>query len=93
MSFVFRLLKTLRGGGRDIQHDDTDEVFPAHYLDQLGIISTSFISLTFQFKDVLDPQKLHDSLVKLLEMEGWKKLGGRLRRDVRYRKPFQDLKS
>ncbi|OJJ47737.1 hypothetical protein ASPZODRAFT_15186 [Penicilliopsis zonata CBS 506.65] len=39
------------------------------------------MSYTLRFNDVLDPEKLHSSLVELLKIGDWKKLGGRLRRN------------
>ncbi|KAJ5176081.1 uncharacterized protein N7482_001958, partial [Penicillium canariense] len=40
----------------------------------------SSITYTFRFNEVLDPSKLHSSLVKLFTIGDWRKLGGRLRR-------------
>ena len=84
MEIFSRLYDRLTGGGRQIQPDDTDDIFPVHFVDQASIIRASIISYTFRFNDVLEPGKLHDSLVKLLGMKDWRKLGGRLRKDVRY---------
>ncbi|KAL8780691.1 MAG: hypothetical protein Q9194_000794 [Teloschistes cf. exilis] len=74
--------------GRKV-HDDSqnqctssDEVFPVHPLDQAGIVRSSVISYTFRYDDVLDADKLRSSLVSLLEIEGWRKFGGRLRLDA-----------
>jgi hypothetical protein len=44
------------------------------------------MTYTFRCNDVLNPKKVHDSLAQLLEMPGWRKLGGRLCRDVSYEK-------
>ncbi|KAK2753455.1 hypothetical protein FQN54_007845 [Arachnomyces sp. PD_36] len=83
MGFISRLFSGGRGK-RDAQQDDDDlddEVFPIHFLDMIGITPHCTMGFTFQYDDVLDPEKLHGSLVRLLEMEGWRKMGGRLRRD------------
>ncbi len=85
MELLFRLLSRLARAGRRIQHVKTDDVFPVHFIDQAGLIRESIINYTFQFNDVLDAEKLHDSLVSLLRIGDWKKLGGRLRLDVRDR--------
>ena len=37
---------------------------------------------TYRFDDVLDADKLGESLSLLFQMEGWRKLGGRLRLKV-----------
>ena len=62
---------------------DDDEVFPVHFIDQGAIIRTSIINYTFRYNNVLDADKLHSSLVKLLTTQGeWRKFGGRLRLNV-----------
>ena len=40
------------------------------------------MSYIFQFNDVLDGQKLADSLSALLEIGDWRKLGGRFQYNV-----------
>lgn len=68
--------------------DETDlrnemyEVFPIHFIDQAAIVRDSIISYTFRYSHVLEAQKLRDSLAILLASSGWRKLGGRLRRNV-----------
>lgn len=37
---------------------------------------------TFRFNAAMEAQKLRDSLQRLFEMEGWKKLGARIRMNV-----------
>lgn len=82
------ILRRLFGRKVHYDHQDqctsSDEVFPVHPLDQAGIVRSSIISYTFRYDDVLDAEKLRNSLVGLLEMEGWRKFGGRLRLDVSY---------
>ena len=63
-------------------HSETGHVFPVHFIDQAGLIRASIINYTLRFNDVLSPSKLHSSLVELLEIGDWRKLGGRLRRTV-----------
>lgn len=57
-----------------------DLVYPVHLHD------ANFVKLlmvcTLRFDSILDPQKLHSALTRLLEIGDWKKLGGRLRRNV-----------
>lgn len=69
---------------RQAQPVETDSIFPVHPLDQVGIIRASIISYTFRYAAILNPGKLRDALVRLLEMGDWRKLGGRLRVNVRY---------
>lgn len=84
MVFFYGLLSHLTQASRQIEQVNTDEIFPVHFIDQAGLIRASIISYTFRYNDVLDPEKLHDSLVKLLGIGDWRKFGGRLRLDVRY---------
>lgn len=82
MEILRRLLGRKVYDGPQNQCTSSDEVFPVHPLDQAGIVRSSVISYTFRYDDVLDADKLRSSLVSLLEIEGWRKFGGRLRLDV-----------
>jgi hypothetical protein len=63
----------------------TDEVVPVHLFDDTSALRRVIMVWTFRFEEVLDPEKLNDSLSQLFQMEGWRKLGGRYRRRVRQR--------
>ena len=41
------------------------------------------VSWVMRFNDILDADKLRSSLARLLEIGDWRKLGGRLRQNVR----------
>ncbi|KAF9873288.1 putative lysr family regulatory protein [Colletotrichum karsti] len=56
-----------------------DEVLPVHFVDQAAIMRTSIINYTFRYNKVLEAEKLHNALLQLVQMPGWRKLGGRLR--------------
>lgn len=58
------------------------DVYPAHLLDDCDNYRKLFMSYIFQFNDVLDGQKLADSLSALLEIGDWRKLGGRFQFNV-----------
>lgn len=61
----------------------TDQVIPLHWFED-GVMWKKVIVYTlFVFDDVLDPEKLRTSLEKLVARDGYKKLGARLRRNVR----------
>jgi hypothetical protein len=60
----------------------TDEVFPTHFLDDTPGNRSFVLVWTLRFNDVLDADMLHSSLSRLLEKEGWRKMGGRLRMNV-----------
>lgn len=57
----------------------TDEIIPAKFFDDTPVNRNIVLYLTFRFNDVLNASSLHDSLSSLLEIDGWGRLGGRLR--------------
>jgi hypothetical protein len=59
-------------------HDD-DVVYPLHMLDDSKTLRSIVVAWTLRFDDVLDVEKLHDSLSRLLEIGDWRMIGGRLR--------------
>ena len=69
--------------GKIIKRAD-GEVLPLHFLDDVAERRSEVLVWTLRFNDVLDPELLYDSLSRLLEAEGWRKLGGRLRQDVNF---------
>ncbi|KAI7765337.1 hypothetical protein LZL87_009866 [Fusarium oxysporum] len=56
-----------------------DIVYPTHMIDNVSILKFLVMAWTMRFNDVLDAEKLHQSLSELLTIGDWKKLGGRLR--------------
>lgn len=58
--------------------DGQEEVYPLHKLDDIKSFRNNVIWM-MRFNDVLDAEKLADSLSRLLEIGDWKKLGGRFR--------------
>ena len=61
----------------------TDRVTPVGFFDNTIIFRTFVLYTLFVFDDVLDVQKLHGSLERLVRRPGWNKLGARLRKTVR----------
>ena len=61
-----------------------DDVYPVHYYDDDAMLRSIMVLWSFVYNDVLDAEKLHSSLARLLEKEGWRKLGGRLRLNVSF---------
>lgn len=49
-----------------------DEVFPVHTFDDPGRNEIIVTSWTMRFNDVLDKDRLHESLIKLLEIGDWR---------------------
>lgn len=60
-----------------------DIVATSSLWDNMDIMREQVLITTLQFDDILDPELLRVSLVKLINCEGWTKLGGRLRLNVR----------
>lgn len=65
----------------DDDHASTD-VYPVHMLDDSSTTRPLTLAWVFRFNDVLDVEKLRDSLTALLEIGDWKKLSGRIQRKV-----------
>ncbi|KAK1981334.1 hypothetical protein LZ30DRAFT_592953 [Colletotrichum cereale] len=57
----------------------TDDVYPVHFFDDTKPFREMLLNWTLRFDDVLDAEKLHVSLAKLLDIGDWRKLGGRMR--------------
>jgi hypothetical protein len=62
---------------------ESDEIHPVHMLDDTKTLRGIIVTWTLRFNDVLDADKLNSSLSRLLEIGDWRKLGGRLRLNVR----------
>lgn len=62
-------------------HLATDQILPIHDIDDRTATRT-VLCWTLRFDAVLDVEKLHAALVRLLEIGDWRKLGGRLRQNV-----------
>ncbi|KAL4926777.1 uncharacterized protein BDV17DRAFT_141202 [Aspergillus undulatus] len=58
---------------------ESDDVYPVHLLDSSKTLRNIVVTWTLRFDDVLDADKLHVSLARLLEIGDWRKIGGRLR--------------
>ncbi|KAM4056683.1 transcriptional regulator sdnM [Hirsutella rhossiliensis] len=62
----------------------TDEILPVFFFDDTPMLRNAVMCWTMRFNDVLDPEKLHQSLARLLERgDGWRKLRGRIRLNQR----------
>ncbi|PKS12300.1 hypothetical protein jhhlp_001600 [Lomentospora prolificans] len=59
----------------------TDKVIPLNNFDSNDVNSSIVLYLLFRFDDVLDPEKLCAALEKLMNRDGWRKLGARLRQN------------
>ncbi|PVH77172.1 hypothetical protein DL98DRAFT_639008 [Cadophora sp. DSE1049] len=59
----------------------SDTVIPLHTLDDASFYKRMVTSLTFQFNDILDAEKMGASLAQLISLEGWTKLGARIRKN------------
>ncbi|KAJ5986654.1 hypothetical protein N7451_011019 [Penicillium sp. IBT 35674x] len=52
---------------------------PVYYFDDTPLLRNIVQCCTLRFNDILDPEMLQSSLSLLIEREGWRKLGGRIR--------------
>jgi hypothetical protein len=61
----------------------TDTIIPLNAADDTDVLRSVVVVLSYRFDDVLDPVKLKSSFEKLLDRPGWRKIGARLRLNVR----------
>lgn len=60
----------------------TDRMVPLHFFENRLLAQGNNMAVSLVFDDVLDPEKLRQSLGELIKREGWQRLGGRLRKNV-----------
>ncbi|OBT91973.1 hypothetical protein VE01_09919 [Pseudogymnoascus verrucosus] len=60
----------------------SDDVYPLFMLDDNKILHGIVVTWTLRFNDLLDADRLHTSLCRLLSIGDWRKVGGRLVRKV-----------
>ncbi|CZR51145.1 related to LysR family regulatory protein [Phialocephala subalpina] len=61
----------------------TDTIVPVHFFDDTPLWRAFVLYSMFVFDDVLDAEKLRDSLDTLARRDGWRKLGARMRRNAK----------
>lgn len=76
------MFNALRGGAGQPPTVSTDTVVPLGPFEIAFVTGVSILHSTFIFDDVLDASKLKNSLWSLIERDGWRKLGARLRLNV-----------
>ncbi|KAF5594356.1 uncharacterized protein FSUBG_9458 [Fusarium subglutinans] len=57
----------------------TDQVLPMHAFDDTPFMRKCPLLWTIRFNEILDADILNEALLKLFEMDGWRRLGGRIR--------------
>ncbi|AEO59460.1 hypothetical protein MYCTH_2307806 [Thermothelomyces thermophilus ATCC 42464] len=62
--------------------DPTDKVVPLHFFENSLLVQGNNMAVSLVFDDVLDPEKLRQSLERLIKRDGWQRLGGRLRKNA-----------
>ncbi|EGS23685.1 uncharacterized protein CTHT_0003820 [Thermochaetoides thermophila DSM 1495] len=60
-----------------------DRVVPLHFFEDSLLVQGNNMAVSLVFDDVLDPEMLRSSLEGLVKRDGWQRLGGRLRKNVR----------
>lgn len=74
--------RSKKTGTEKVSSGFDEVVYPIHALDQPAA-DQELVTWVLSFNDVLDARQLHKSLCRLLLIDGWKKLGTRLRFKVR----------
>jgi hypothetical protein len=90
MAFLFNWLKKRPVAPPRVA---TDRIIPLPLLDDNKVNRAVCVTCSMKFDHVLDVEKLMGALEKLLEKPGWRKLGARLRLNVRLEPMLQHLKS
>lgn len=57
--------------------------YPLRYFDDTPLWRAFILYYMFVFDSVLDPEKLKSGLELLASLEGWKKFGARIRKNVK----------
>lgn len=60
----------------------TDIVVPFRYWDDTALLRNAVVFNMTRYDVALDAEKLYDGLERLVARKGWRKLGGRLRKNV-----------
>ena len=78
----------LFGKKTNVERVETDRVVPLHFFEDSLLVQGNNMAVSLVFEDVLDPEKLRQSLESLVKREGWQRLGGRLRKNACHPTPF-----
>ncbi|KAK7993690.1 hypothetical protein PG989_007071 [Apiospora arundinis] len=60
----------------------SEQIIPVHEFDSMAVYPNIMLSLMLKYDKILDPIILRDSMIELVNREGWCKLGSRLKRNV-----------
>ena len=66
-----------------VQTFEGDKVLPLHFFENSLLVQGNNMAVSIVFEEVLCPEKLRDALEGLIKREGWQRLGGRLKKNVR----------
>lgn len=59
-----------------------DRIVPMHLFDDTNANNHVPLSVNLRFDSVMDPDRIYYALVRLLHIGEWRKVGGRLHRNV-----------
>ena len=80
---MFKLLGLAKPVPSSVSSDQSsDQVLPLHWFEDGFMWKKVIVYTLLVFDDALDPEKLRDALTKLIQRDGYKKLGARLRKNV-----------
>lgn len=84
-------IKKLLGLKSEVPVVPTDQVIPLHWFEDGSMWKTVIVYTLLAFDEALDPETLRDSLTRLIQRDGYKKLGARIRKNVRFSPHFVAL--
>lgn len=72
---------------------ETDQIQPVHLLDDVQVLAGYDLFWTFPFSEILDANLLGRTLSEVIETGDWRRLGGRIRRNVSSQNQLKGLDS
>ncbi|TPX07382.1 uncharacterized protein E0L32_002148 [Thyridium curvatum] len=75
-------IKKLLGLKSEVPVVPTDQVIPLHWFEDGFMWKTVIVYTLLAFDEALDPETLRDSLTRLIQRDGYKKLGARIRKNA-----------
>ncbi|KAJ5937599.1 hypothetical protein N7454_003941 [Penicillium verhagenii] len=69
-------------GQKPVEAIPGDQVLPLHFFENSPLVQGNNMAVSLAFDAVLDPEILRRSLERLVERDGWRRLGGRLRKNA-----------
>lgn len=64
------------------------QIIPMHSYDAMPVFANMVLTIMLKYDHVLDPIMLKNAMVELVDRDGWRKLGARLKYEVHKNSDF-----